>query len=356
MQIKKAIWLGVVCTLILVLSMVGCAKPAPEEEVTPPPEEEVTPPPTTPEVKFPNNITLMNRQSTDDMAAMMIATNAVWEREINIPCLFITEPATEQRIAKTEEGIADISWSTYRDFHHAYFGTGGFEKAYNVRLVSSQAPSYLGYWTIPRAGIKTVEDFAGKKVAYSSARSLVMTEIGSSIVEYYGVSDKIVDIPDIPRETRFTGLSERVVDAVLSFATHMDEIQQYSPDAFYISVSKECGDYAHNKYPFFSWSIIPEGYRGLNFPAGIGSIDVGSGLFCRADFPADVLYELLKIKYDHFDELLRIHPAFAEGTLDLAVDPKAPIPYHEGAVRFFKEKGIWTAEAEANQQKLLAGR
>ena len=31
------------------------------------------------------------------------------------------------------------------------------------------------------------------------------------------------------------------------------------------------------------------------------------------------------------------------------------VPYHDGAISFFKKKGIWTAEMENYQQRLLKG-
>lgn len=34
-------------------------------------------------------------------------------------------------------------------------------------------------------------------------------------------------------------------------------------------------------------------------------------------------------------------------------DPDIGIPYHDGAVKYFKEIGVWNEEAEENQQRLL---
>src|SRR5262249_25328084 len=49
-----------------------------------------------------------------------------------------------------------------------------------------------------------------------------------------------------------------------------------------------------------------------------------------------------------------LHPQFKEGTPERAGDPEVTIPYHPGAVRFYREQGVWTPQMEQAQQRLLA--
>ena len=35
--------------------------------------------------------------------------------------------------------------------------------------------------------------------------------------------------------------------------------------------------------------------------------------------------------------------------------PDVTMPYHPTAIRFFKERGVWTAEHDQAQQRLLGG-
>jgi TRAP-type uncharacterized transport system substrate-binding protein len=50
-------------------------------------------------------------------------------------------------------------------------------------------------------------------------------------------------------------------------------------------------------------------------------------------------YDILSAVFDHKDELDKIHAQFKNITLDNSVKGM-PIPFHAGALKFFKEKGM----------------
>lgn len=68
---------------------------------------------------------------------------------------------------------------------------------------------------------------------------------------------------------------------------------------------------------------------------------------------ADTVYGLTKVIAVHYEEYKNSAPG-ANGWLIMGQQlENAFIPYHEGAIRYFKEIGIWTPEAEAKQQENL---
>ena len=48
-----------------------------------------------------------------------------------------------------------------------------------------------------------------------------------------------------------------------------------------------------------------------------------------------------------------IHVIFKEWTRERMASPDVTMPYHPTAVRFFKDKGVWKAEHDRAQQRLL---
>ena len=71
------------------------------------------------------------------------------------------------------------------------------------------------------------------------------------------------------------------------------------------------------------------------------------------DLSDETVYEVIKALWEYNQELGAAYAALKEWQRDRMVSDKAFIPYHSGAIKFFREKGIWTKELEALQAKLL---
>ena len=63
---------------------------------------------------------------------------------------------------------------------------------------------------------------------------------------------------------------------------------------------------------------------------------------------------VVKNIWDNVDKLPPLHPGFKEWTRQRAVSPDVTIPYHPAAVQFYKERGVWPANMDEAQRKVLS--
>jgi TRAP transporter TAXI family solute receptor len=96
-------------------------------------------------------------------------------------------------------------------------------------------------------------------------------------------------------------------------------------------------------YLFFNHATIPAGtYRGRD--EDYNGLDVGSmHLITSADVPEQLIYDLTKTLYENREKVVARHAA------GRAINPKNVVrdtgtTFHPGAIRYYKEIGIWTGD------------
>src|SRR3989304_3411442 len=63
---------------------------------------------------------------------------------------------------------------------------------------------------------------------------------------------------------------------------------------------------------------------------------------------------ILKGIWDNVGKLPPLHPNFKDWTRQRAVDPDVTIPYHAAAIQFYKERGLWAANMDEAQRRILS--
>jgi TRAP transporter TAXI family solute receptor len=77
-------------------------------------------------------------------------------------------------------------------------------------------------------------------------------------------------------------------------------------------------------------------------------------LISHKALPDTVVQIALKAIWENTDKLIPIHPSFKEWTRERAASAEVTIPYHPGAIQFYKQREVWKREMDEAQRKLLA--
>jgi TRAP transporter TAXI family solute receptor len=80
------------------------------------------------------------------------------------------------------------------------------------------------------------------------------------------------------------------------------------------------------------------GYRGVD--AGVPMVASSNVLVVHQSMDEQLAYDITRVMFDKKDALATIHPEARNLTLETAA-AGSPAPYHPGAIRFYREKGVW---------------
>jgi len=92
------------------------------------------------------------------------------------------------------------------------------------------------------------------------------------------------------------------------------------------------------EHPYYASATIPGGTYANN-PDDVTTYGVVATLVTSDKASPDVVYQLVKAVFDHFDEFRKLHPAFANLDPAHMIKDGLTAPLHEGAIRYYKEKG-----------------
>lgn len=110
---------------------------------------------------------------------------------------------------------------------------------------------------------------------------------------------------------------------------------------------------AHN--PESVYGVATEGLNVSPEKPNYGNNAQFAGLETSADRDAGLVYAMVKAVYEAYDDFKEAAPGIKGFRPEVAAERHRDslVPYHEGLVRYLKEKELWKPENEAYNQKLL---
>ena len=243
--------------------------------------------------------------------------------------------------------------------YDAYYGRDSFAKKGKQPIRAIMAGHKRIYQLYVRADspFKSPEDIRGKRFMYWQAGAPSNTNWGSLLVKAYGIKEG-----DYRRmDWKSTGacaeaIKEGRADFGFSGATPNSALLELTRTVGirFIPISEKAQKYMVDNYGPFEEGAVPKDIYGPGIPAeDVRSISLGVWLIVREDLPEDFVYEATKAILDHPAEFNK-YSKLAKQYTDLSKATKKPvIPFHAGAIKYYKEKGIWTPALEQKQQALL---
>ncbi|NYT61304.1 TAXI family TRAP transporter solute-binding subunit [Alcaligenaceae bacterium] len=207
-------------------------------------------------------------------------------------------------------------------------------------------------------GVKTLADLKGKRVAWVIGSPALNESVAANLAFANLTWDDVQKVEFGGFGAAMDGIINNQVDAAFSssisgktYAVAKSPRGMTYPE--YDPNDKEAWKRMQALAPFFFPVMATDG-ADLSKDKPIASTAYPYPfLMTYADRKADLVKKVMYAMTDTYDAYKDAAPGNIGWALDRQKLDWAAIPYHEGAVQFFKEKGLWAAEHDANNARLL---
>jgi len=267
----------------------------------------------------------------------------------NLPGVEATAEVTAASVDNLKfikQGTSDIAFTMADTAQDALSGKEGFEGvgAVPVRTLAVLYSSYVHLVVLENSGISRVSDLKGRTVSTGAAGSGT-TVLANRILHAAGLD------PQHDIRAQSLGVAQSVdamkdgkIDAFfwnagLPTASILDLVNTPGISARFIS-TEEILPKLNQLYGsgLYFTAVIPKGTYKTN--PDVPVVAVANLLVVSESMPETLAHDITKLLFDKQSDLEAIHPQARELSLQAAVKASA-IPYHPGAIRYYKERQAW---------------
>lgn len=256
--------------------------------------------------------------------------------------------ASVENMGLVWRGDSDVALALADTVYQAYNGTEDFEDRQldNVRALASIYPNAVQLVTMDDSDIDSLDDLEGKTVSVGAPGSGTELNV-RALLDANGI-----DYDDFePRRLNFNETADAIRDddidagfwsvgpptsSILNLAT--------TRDVRLVGLSDEEVSNALEEEPVFAPYELRAGmYEGMD--EAVQTIGVPNVLVASSEMDDEVAYKITRLLFEHTDELIDIHPAANDTTVEFSVD-STPIPFQAGALRYYEEVDADVAEKQ----------
>ena len=241
-------------------------------------------------------------------------------------------------------GELDLGFAQSDVQFNAFKGQGQFKDGGpygDLRAVFSVHPEPFTVLARKEANIKTFADFKGKRFNVGNPGSGTRASMEELLG---GMGWKLSDFSlasELKADEHGPALCDGKIDGFFYGVGHPSaNIQDptTSCGAKLVSITGPVVDKLIADKPYYAKATIPGGLYPNN-PEAATTYGVLATVVASSKAPADSVYQVVKAVFDNFDEFKKLHPALANLKAENMVQDGLSAPLHDGAARYYKEKG-----------------
>ena len=235
-------------------------------------------------------------------------------------------------------------------------GEPPFKEKFPLRLVAQGQPSFRGVLVRRDSGINQPDDLVGKILSARRKPLPELEKIANALIKVYNLPKNRIQLVASANlgEMNRTLRGGSVHGAVFPFGLKQPVASKLFHDRVvrFLRLPEDKYDKMLELLPksFYKATVPANNFENQPEPALAFGL---STLLVTSDKMADeTVYKVTKAIMGHHEEFSKFHAEARNWTVDQTLtEPK--VPFHPGAIRFYKETGRWNAELDKIQQSLL---
>jgi len=228
--------------------------------------------------------------------------------------------------------------------YNATNGAGQFQKdgAYgDLRAVFALHPEPFTVVARKEANVTRFEDFKGKRFNVGNPGSGTLASMNELLAAMGWKMGDFALASELRPDEHGPALCDGKIDGFFYAVGHPSaNIQDPTTicGARLVSLTGPAVDRLVKERPYYAVATIPGGMYPNN-PQPTTTYGVQATVVSSAKVPAEVIYTVVKTVFDNLDEFKKLHPALSHLKPEDMVKNGLSAPLHEGAARFYREKG-----------------
>jgi TRAP transporter TAXI family solute receptor len=260
-----------------------------------------------------------------------------------------------------EKGEMQLGVLNMWDAEKGYMGESVYErlsnkKGFSVRLVCVTIDSLVGLMVPKDSPIKTISDLYGKRVAgnFPTPSTQVQTEalLANGNIAWKDVIPVPVTSP--PEGIKMVIQGRADCSGTIALGSPIIEELDAKKGARYLPMdpSPEAVERMRKLFPGRMVKVEPgPGRTGVQKNQYLWAFDFY--LIAGEKVDEETIYTITKALWNHYKEFELVNKELSRWRPERFVSKEATIPYHPGAIKFYKEKGLWDHAMDSLQRSLI---
>ena len=245
-----------------------------------------------------------------------------------------------------DSGELDLTVCNVLEAEEASAGEGPYRgrKQANVRVLATIFPIHVGFFVKKDSPIHSIADLKGKRLPYGYTAQLTLARVTDALLATGGVASRDivpVMVPGVARGADDFAEGKSDAGFFALGAAKVSEVDKTVGGIRFLPVPDDARAVAAMKkiVPYAYVHEVKPGpaFAGIAQPTKLMAYDYLVAV--SANVKDDVAYKIAKAIYENKPKLVESLRAFA-GFDPQQIAKGMPAPYHPGALRFYKEKGL----------------